>query len=218
MLNKRKFYLSRPGQSNRKSAYRHRQRICIVVPQSLPTQKQNPSNAMTNSETNPFGFPHAELTRIPNRPDAQSIKLLRKELYANSLIVPSTRGGGANGHLGLVMPLGTYFIRAGEPYLEPDAPGLQAAHIANATNAQIIEANRQFDKNAKEFSIHTSVKCVWAQIPCFRVRLGANPGSSILEKYRDLLYFSPGELANARKSCTFQRVVPVQIRARAEHC
>jgi hypothetical protein len=112
---------------------------------------------MTTSEPNPFGFPHPELTRIVGRPDAQSIKLLRKELYANAMIVPATRGGGANGHLGLLMPNAPYFLCAGEHYIAPNAPGVQSAHPPNATSAQIIEANRQFDKNSKEYSIHASV-------------------------------------------------------------
>jgi hypothetical protein len=112
---------------------------------------------MTTSEHNPFGFPHPELTRIVGRRDAQSIKLLRKELYANAMIVPASRGGGANGHLGLLMPNAPYFLRAGEHYIAPNAPGVQTAHLPNATSAQILEANRQFDKNSKEYSIHASI-------------------------------------------------------------
>jgi hypothetical protein len=83
---------------------------------------------------------------------------MRKEIYANALIVPATRRGDANGHLGLVMPNAQYFIRAGEPYLASAAPGIQVPHAANATNIIIIEANQQFDKDSKEYSTHATVK------------------------------------------------------------
>jgi hypothetical protein len=66
---------------------------------------------MTSTES--FPLPHEQLTLIPGKLSAATIRQLKKELYANARSIHSDRGGGLNGHLGLVMPTAAYVIRAG---------------------------------------------------------------------------------------------------------
>ena len=99
-------------------------------------------------------FPHAALTPIIDKPTAATIKQLKKECFANARSVHSERGGGMNGHLGIVMAPAPYFIRAGEPFIAPIHPGVQPAHAANATQAQITAANQMHDKETSDYTTY----------------------------------------------------------------
>jgi hypothetical protein len=69
-------------------------------------------------------LPHDPLTPLdPSGPlTAQAVLQLRRELYANAEIVNTTLGGGAHGHLGLLMPPDEYQALSATPYFVPDAP------------------------------------------------------------------------------------------------
>jgi hypothetical protein len=107
--------------------------------------------------TTTLPFPHVELTKIIGKPNAASITQLKKELYANARSVHCELGGGVNGYLGVVMPNAAYILRAGLPFVVPIHPGTQAAHAANATVAQITEANRVYDKSKADFTTYQQV-------------------------------------------------------------
>jgi hypothetical protein len=104
--------------------------------------------------TDSIPFPHATLTPITDKPTAATIKQLKKETFANARSVHSERGGSMNGHLGIVMVPAPYFIRAGEPFIAPVYPGVQAAHAVNATQAQITAANRLHDKESNDYATY----------------------------------------------------------------
>jgi hypothetical protein len=71
-----------------------------------------------------FIYPHPTLTKIIGKPSYAALKLLQKEIYATARTVFSTRGGGNNGHLCLVMPALEYLIRTiGVPFNPPVYPG-----------------------------------------------------------------------------------------------
>jgi hypothetical protein len=105
-----------------------------------------------------FPYPHPTLTPVTGKPDAASLKLLRKEVYANTKSVPSTAGGGLNGHLGLAMPTAAYVIRAGIIFEQPDHPGPLPDHPGNATSAQITAANRTYDTELADFNTCVKVR------------------------------------------------------------
>eukprot|EP00957_Ditylum_brightwellii_P156780 11932736-Ditylum_brightwellii.AAC.1 len=48
-------------------------------------------------------FPHPTLQRIEGEPDYAEINTLMQQLYKNAATIPSSLGGGAHGHIGLVM-------------------------------------------------------------------------------------------------------------------
>jgi len=68
-------------------------------------------------------FLHPCLTPINGLPTNSSLHLLTKEIYANAHAIPSTHGGGAPGHLGLVMTTANYLTLAGVAFQLPAHPG-----------------------------------------------------------------------------------------------
>jgi hypothetical protein len=108
--------------------------------------------------TDTIPFPHPELTPITGKPTAATIKQLKKQVYANARSVYSDLGGGLNGHLGVVMATAPYVLRAGQVFVAPIHPGPQAQHAANATQAQIIAADRAYDRNKTEFAKYNTVR------------------------------------------------------------
>jgi hypothetical protein len=98
-----------------------------------------------------FPFPHSELTPIIGKPTAITVKLLQKEVYANTRAVHCARGGGVNGYLGIAMDPATYFARADVSFVPPDHTGGQPVHAAAATAAQITATNRTYDSDLAEF-------------------------------------------------------------------
>uniref|UniRef100_A0A7S2VD11 Uncharacterized protein n=1 Tax=Entomoneis paludosa TaxID=265537 RepID=A0A7S2VD11_9STRA len=103
-------------------------------------------------------FPHPILTKVVGQPTPKAMQLFRKELYANAMSVASTRGGGQNGHLALMMDEPTYTALAGVAFVVPVHPGDQPAHAHNATAAQMTETNRQYDKAIVDFNAYVGVR------------------------------------------------------------
>lgn len=89
-------------------------------------------------------FPHPVLTPITGEPTYTTLQLLQQELYANALANHSTRGGGAHGHLAVIMPAAAYLERSGQPFIVPVHPGAAPIHAVGATGPQITEVNRQY--------------------------------------------------------------------------
>jgi hypothetical protein len=105
----------------------------------------------------PLAFPHPELTPIPGIPDRKSIALVRQQLNANALSQHSNRGNGALGLLHLTVSDATYLARSGNiPFIAPVHPGPQPVIHAEATQFQIIEANRQYLANVTEIGSYTT--------------------------------------------------------------
>ena len=117
---------------------------------------------MSSTTTSPtLTFPHAELTKIIGEPTNTSIKLLKKEIYANASAIPSTRGGGGHGHLGLVMPAASYLALAGQAFDLPTQPGVAPAHAAPCyAGADRAENIRIYNAMLLEISVAT----VWTSL------------------------------------------------------
>ena len=81
-------------------------------------------------------FQHADLTPIRGEPKNNTLKVLINEIKANAQTVHSNLGGGANGHLGIVlMPHKYALIAPGTPYTRPVFPG-NLVIPQNTTNIQ----------------------------------------------------------------------------------
>lgn len=102
-------------------------------------------------------FTHSALTPVIGEPTNSSVKLLKKEIYTNAREIPSTRGGGAHGHLGLVMPAAEYLVLAAEAFTLPAHPGATPVHAAGATGSQITEGNRAYTALISELAVATTV-------------------------------------------------------------
>ncbi len=53
-------------------------------------------------------FDHPTLTKISGEPSLSNLMTLQNELKANAQSVDTNLGGGAHGHLGLVVPASVY--------------------------------------------------------------------------------------------------------------
>lgn len=82
-------------------------------------------------------FVYPELTKIHDRPTYESLKTLKNELKGNAASVRSNLGGGAHGHLGLVLTATEQVLVSPVLYIRPEDPGplvLPAGN--NVTNLQ----------------------------------------------------------------------------------
>ena len=67
-----------------------------------------------------FEFP--ELQKIRGEPTSESLFVLRNELKANAAAAPSQLGGGAHGHLGLILTPVQYALLSPIPFTRPTFP------------------------------------------------------------------------------------------------
>jgi hypothetical protein len=105
-----------------------------------------------------FIYPHPTLSKIIGKPSYAALKLLQKEIYANARTVFSTRGGGNNGHLCLVMPALEYLIRTiGVPFNPPVYPGAPPTTSLFITLVEFEAAHKVHAALEKEFRIYNQV-------------------------------------------------------------
>lgn len=96
-------------------------------------------------------FQHANLTPIRGEPKNDTLKTLLHECMANSQTVHSNLGGGAHGHLGLVLQPAKYAVIApGTPYIRPVFPGTLVIP-PNTTNIQAQMLSKQHREELRLF-------------------------------------------------------------------
>lgn len=103
-------------------------------------------------------YPHPTVTPILEEPTFATLQTLIAELNTNAMAVPSNRGGGAHGHLTLLVQPANYLLLAGVAFVPPPNPGPVPIHPAAATAAQIAELNRQFTANQLEYRTYLNVE------------------------------------------------------------
>ena len=113
---------------------------------------------MVSPSSTSLTFPHPELTTISGEPNTSSLRLLQKELYANSRQIFSTRGGGNNGHLRLLLTDAEYLARTNIVFAIPVHPGNAPVHAAHATGVQIAETIRLFNQEIDDHRLYERVK------------------------------------------------------------
>lgn len=109
--------------------------------------------AVTNAQGTNYRetfFQHADLTPVRGEPKNDTVKILINECSANAQTVHSNLGGGAHGHLGLVlMPLKYDTIATGTPYTRPTYPGaLVIPPGTTNVQAQMMREQHQQDLHA----------------------------------------------------------------------
>jgi hypothetical protein len=77
-----------------------------------------PSNALMVQEII-NGFPNPVLPKIEKEPTSEDIKVTTRLLNENAISVPSMMGGGARGHLGIIMTQVAYAAISATPWVEP---------------------------------------------------------------------------------------------------
>jgi hypothetical protein len=117
---------------------------------------RTPTTATMSISSTNLSFPKPTLSPILGKPNNASLALLQQELYENARAIHSNRGGGLNGYLALVMPAAAYLERTNVAFVAPAIPPA-VVHAVGATGAQIVEANRAFDKAEVEFLTYVKV-------------------------------------------------------------
>jgi hypothetical protein len=108
-------------------------------------------------------FPHPILPTVQGEPDYQTIHAIRKLLHANARAIDTYLGGGALGHLGLIVSDASYAIIApatevGPTLWEsPTAPG-RAPGNTDGTAAQISATRHTWDEEVQTYHTYTSVQ------------------------------------------------------------
>jgi hypothetical protein len=96
--------------------------------------------------------------KVSGQPTYATLTHLRDELKQNAAAVPSNRGGGAHGYLGLVMSATMYdTVAPGEPFTIVNYPGPQPILPATATGAQISQTVRQHTEELREWREYTNI-------------------------------------------------------------
>jgi hypothetical protein len=80
-----------------------------------------PSNALTVEEII-NGFPNPVLPKIDNEPIFEDIQITTRLLNANAISITSMAGGGAHGHLGIIMSQVEYAAVSASLWVEPFNP------------------------------------------------------------------------------------------------
>lgn len=100
--------------------------------------------------------------KIEGTPTYESLRELRDTLKINASSVPSSRGGGAHGYLGLVLSSPLYATIDPTPFNIPNNPGLQPIIPRNAIEPALGEIVRLHTEQKREWneynSIHSALK------------------------------------------------------------
>ena len=121
----------------------------------MPVYHQNPDYK------NQF-FQYPELTKIQDEPETQSLIVIRNEVKANAMTVHTILGGGAYGHLGLVLTPAQYAqVPNSAPYEKPEHPGVY--QVAPGTQFQIIAHENEHHEAIRLFREVQSIELTLVQ-------------------------------------------------------
>jgi hypothetical protein len=88
------------------------------------------------------GFPHSSLPKVTGEPTLEYLKVIRRILNTNAMIIASYEGSGRHGHLGIIMTNEEYFAIAVDVFDVPANHGPSAAVVAGMMAAVIAETTR----------------------------------------------------------------------------
>jgi hypothetical protein len=108
-------------------------------------------------------LPHHILPTVQGHPDYHTIHAIRMLLQANARAIDTHLGGGALGHMGLIVSDASYAMVAPEIeagttlWISPTAPG-RAPSNTDGTVAQISAAIHSWEEAVHTYRIFTSVQ------------------------------------------------------------
>ena len=102
-------------------------------------------------------FEFRTLTKIHGEPTYESLKSMTNELKANACSVTSDLGGGAHGHLGLVMTPMEYVLVSTVVYVRPAHPGALAIYTGTLQH-EAKRLQKEHRENIRLFRESTDVE------------------------------------------------------------
>jgi hypothetical protein len=104
-------------------------------------------------------FPHPILPTVQGEPDYHTIHAIRKLLQANARSIDSHLGGGALGHLCLIVAVAAYAIVApAHPWTNPESPGRAPTEIEGGTIAQLSAERHRWEEAVTTFRTRSTVE------------------------------------------------------------
>ena len=110
-------------------------------------------------------FPILIITPIADKPKFATIKHLKSQAYNNAMSQSSTRGGGARGLIGAIIPPTQYQLiwKGGAIFNAPTEPPEAPVHSAGVTGPQITEINFQWRADQAEYQKYITVLAALTQ-------------------------------------------------------
>jgi hypothetical protein len=104
-------------------------------------------------------FPLPVLTPVNGEPNYASLQLLQSELSSNAMSQFSNRGGGAHGHLGVLLSATEYNTIAtnNTPFFPPVHPGPTLVIPLGATDQQVRETTRIYTSTITEYATYIAI-------------------------------------------------------------
>ena len=102
-------------------------------------------------------FPH-QPTKITGIPNFATLTALRNQLKANAASVPTTRGGGEHGYLGIVLSDAIYNTVSATPWTIPEHPGINPTVPPNATAHTSARIVREHTENMRQWREYHNVE------------------------------------------------------------
>ena len=102
-------------------------------------------------------FPTKILPPITGELDYDCISQLNQLMYGNAAILPTTLGGGAHGHVGLIMKATLYVKLEATSYVTPNEPPLTPDVPTTATSASRQQLRYQHAEEHRIFTNHVNM-------------------------------------------------------------
>ena len=123
-------------------------------------------------------FEYPVLTKVHGIPAYESMKIIKNELKANAASVPCDLGGGANGHLGIMLTQPEYANVSAVDYVRPVHPGILC--IPHGTT--IFETTRLTNEHKEHLRLNREANNVEA---CLLKQLGKALPELYLKSFRN---------------------------------
>ena len=103
-------------------------------------------------------FPHPTLPKIDGTPTYETLADLKTLIAANAATIPSTRGGGTNGHLGIILSPAVYTTVSATAWINPTNPGGVPVIPPGTTAAQTGAIIRTHTEELREWREYNNVQ------------------------------------------------------------
>jgi hypothetical protein len=102
-------------------------------------------------------FPHPIISTVQGEPDYHTLHSIRKLLRTNALSIDHL-GGGALGHLGIIVSIATYAtISPAHPWVNLESPGGAPNDIVGGTAAALLAEHHRWEEAVSIFRTWTTV-------------------------------------------------------------
>jgi hypothetical protein len=102
-------------------------------------------------------FPNKTLPKIEGEPNYESINEMVQQLYGNAATLATTLGGGAHGHVGIIMLQPLYATLTATPYIAPAEPPVQPNYPLPNTVATRELIRAEHKEEQRIFNNHTNM-------------------------------------------------------------